>query len=281
MPDVLEALDDLVESVSLFELEDPTSGATTGWRIDLFARRRPDPAALTRALAPLVGKKRAARLELAPVPATDWLLAAAMQIEPVRAGRFFVHGAKDRQRAPADAVPIELEAGLAFGSGEHATTRACLLAIDRLARRRPFRRVLDLGCGSGILGIAAAKCWPCRVVAADIDEVAVRVAAENAAGNGVASRVAAVVSDGYRHPAIRRGAPFDLIVANILANPLIELAPRSARHLAPGGHAILSGLLDRQADAVVAAHRRAGLRPRGLLREGPWVALLLRGPRRP
>jgi ribosomal protein L11 methyltransferase len=193
----------------------------------------------------------------------------------VTAGRFVVHGSHARDDLPAGAVPIEIDAGLAFGSGEHATTRSCLTAIDQLARRHRFARVLDVGCGSGVLAIAAAKSWPAEVLGVDNDPIAVRIASANAALNGVGHRVRTVLAEGYAHSLVRRRRPFDLILANILADPLIELAPALRASLAPGGYAVLSGLLDRQADAVVAAHRRQGLRLLGWAQEGPWMALVL------
>ncbi|MGE3295638.1 MAG: 50S ribosomal protein L11 methyltransferase, partial [Geminicoccaceae bacterium] len=186
-----------------------------------------------------------------------------------------VHGSHARDAVPPGAVAIEIDAGLAFGSGEHATTQACLASLDRLARRRRFRRVLDVGCGSGVLAIAAAKCWPARVLAVDNDPIAVRVARENVALNGVAEHVRVELGEGYGHPFVRRLRPFDLVLANILADPLIELAPTLARHLAPAGHAVLSGLLDRQAEAVIAAHRREGLELVDRADQGPWAALVL------
>jgi ribosomal protein L11 methyltransferase len=166
-------------------------------------------------------------------------------------------------------LPIHLDAGQAFGSGEHDSTRGCLLAIDRLARR-PMR-VLDLGCGAGILAIAAAKRFHARVIAADNDPIAVAVTRENVVRNGVAARVRCRISDGYR--AVRRAGPFDLILANILADPLCAMARDTVRNLAPGGTVVLSGLLDRQADRVAAAHR--GLRLRQTIGEGLWVTLVL------
>jgi ribosomal protein L11 methyltransferase len=172
-------------------------------------------------------------------------------------------------------VPIRLDAGQAFGSGEHDSTRGCLLALDRLAGRRRLKRVLDLGCGAGILAIAAAKCWPARILAADNDPIAIAVARGNAERNGVASRVRCLQSDGYDSVVLRRSGPFDLILANILAEPLCDMARATARHLAPGGTAVLSGLLDRQADAVVAAHRPWGLRLRETIGRAPWVTLVL------
>jgi ribosomal protein L11 methyltransferase len=172
-------------------------------------------------------------------------------------------------------VPIELDAGLAFGSGEHATTQGCLLELDRLAGRRRFRRVLDLGCGSGILAIAAAKLGAARVIAADNDPLAVAVARENATRNRVGHRIRCLTSAGYRNPLLRTFGPYDLILANILADPLCALARECARHLAPGGIAVLSGLLDRQAARVIAPHRQARLRLRHEITIGIWTTLVM------
>ncbi|HEX6010244.1 MAG TPA: 50S ribosomal protein L11 methyltransferase [Geminicoccaceae bacterium] len=280
MPELPEGLEEDALSVSTFEIEDEATATPSGWRVELLYRERPDPAPLEAALARACAAAGSVLEGVAvePVPETDWVAAASLRLPPIVAGRFVVHGSHARGALPAGLVPVEVEAGLAFGSGEHATTRSCLLAIDRLARTRRFRRVLDLGCGSGVLAIAAARCWTAEVVAVDNDPIAVRVAAENARTNFVAARVRAVLADGYRHPLVRRRAPFDLVLANILADPLVELAPALRRHLAPGGHAVVSGLLDRQADAVVAAHREQGLRLADRLDHGPWTALVMRLP---
>ena len=272
--DLVERLDELALSVSAFEADGDGADRAPTWRIELLLDVEPDTAGIARAVAEagLPG----ADLTVDVVPETDWLTATARQFPPVRAGRFVAHGSHARDRLPVDAIPVEVDAGLAFGSGEHATTQGCLMAMSRIARRP--RRVLDLGCGSAVLAIAAARLWPAaRVLAADNDPVAVRVAAANVRINRVASRVETLVSEGYAASAIRRAAPFELILANILADPLIELAPALARHLAPGGHAILSGLLDRQAEAVTAAHARHGVRLVHRRDIGPWTTLLLRG----
>jgi ribosomal protein L11 methyltransferase len=279
-PADLGALEEQALSVSLFAIEDPATAEPVAWRVGLFFRNEPDVEALRRELAPILGGGAPEEIEVTAVPERDWIAASAMHHEPVRVGRFFVHAAKDRGRVPSGAVAVEVEAGLAFGSGEHATTQACLEAIDALARARRFRSVLDLGCGSGILAIAAARCWAtARVVAADSDPVAVRVAAENLALNGVAGRVAAVVSEGFAASAVRRGGPYDLVLANILADPLVELAPAVARHLAPGGAVVLSGLLDRQAAGVTRAYVAQGLRPLRQIDRSPWAGLVLAAPR--
>ena len=218
--------------------------------------------------------------DIAPLAATDWLARVAESFTPQRIGRSWVHGSHLRAAAPAGAVAIQLDPGLAFGSGEHESTRGCLLALDALAGRRRFRRVLDLGCGSGILAIAAAKCWPAAVLAVDNDPDAVAVAAANARNNGVADRVATAPSEGYRGRKVRARGPYDLVLANILADPLCAMARDLARHLAPGGSAILSGLLDRQAPRVVETHRAVGLRLRARLDLGIWTTLVLAKRRR-
>ncbi len=278
-PEAISALEERALSVSLFAIEDEASTEPVAWRIDLFFDAEPDAGLLRRDLESILPAP-SAEIEITAVPAQDWLAASAMQQEPVQVGRFFVHGSKDRSRVPVAAVPIEVEAGLAFGSGEHATTQACLEAVDRLTRGRRFRRVLDLGCGSGILAMAAARCWPARVVAADYDPVAVRVARENIALNGLAGRITTVVADGMRHSLIRRCAPYDLVLANILADPLIELAPAVARRVAAGGFVVLSGLLDRQALAVERAYGAAGLRLASTIARTPWMGLVFRRQRR-
>jgi ribosomal protein L11 methyltransferase len=268
-------------SVSAFEEEeDGDHGGDAGgglWRIELLHEGPPDRAALERQLAGLAAEHGLPPVDLGcePVPSTDWLIEVARRFPPTRIGRFFIHGREHAEPPPADTIPLQIEAGQAFGSGEHATTRGCLLALDSLARRRRLRRVLDLGCGSGVLAIAAAKAWPARVVAADNDPVAVAVAAENAGLNGVDGRVRAVESDGYAHPLIAAFGPYDLVLANLLADLHQELARDLARYLAPDGVAVLSGVLDRQADAVVAAHWPYGLRLRRTIAIGPWATLVL------
>lgn len=277
MPDWLDAFEDEALSISLFEIEDAATVEPVGWRVDLLYRDRPELRSLRRRLRNLcrADDLKLEAVEIEAVAAKNWVAATELRLPPIVAGRFVVHGSHARENLPLGLVAIEIDAGLAFGSGEHATTRSCLLAIDRLARLTRFRRVLDVGCGSGVLAIAAARCWPARVLAVDNDPIAVRVAAENLALNLPKGRAAAVLAEGYRHPKIRLGRTFDLILANILAGPLIALASDLKRHLAPGGYAVLSGLLDRQAEAVLLAHRRQGLRLVARLDDGPWVALVL------
>jgi ribosomal protein L11 methyltransferase len=213
-----------------------------------------------------------------PLPDQDWIKASQEGLAPVRAGRFFVHGAHDAGQVPPATIAMRIEAGLAFGTGHHETTALCLSLLSDLAKRRRFSRVLDLGCGTGLLAIGAAKLWRRRVIASDIDPVAVDVTRQNARSNGCAPLVRAVTADGLGHAAIRTRAPFDLIVSNILASPLTRLAPAIARSLARGGVLILSGLLRNQENLVVSFYTPHGLILRERRRDGPWSALVLTRP---
>jgi ribosomal protein L11 methyltransferase len=210
------------------------------------------------------------------LPEIDWVAHSLEGLKPVRAGRFLVHGAHDRERRRPQDLAIEIEAGQAFGTGHHGTTAGCLEMLDRLVRAERPRSALDLGTGSAVLAIALAKLARIPVLATDIDPVAVRVAAENAELNGVLSFVAARRANGFATPAIGLAAPFDLIVANILARPLMRLAPDFARHVAPGGSVVLSGILVRQRWPVLAAFAGQRFRHvRTTLREG-WATIHLK-----
>jgi ribosomal protein L11 methyltransferase len=278
----LAELEDAALSISAFEEAGQSNGDDGRWRVELIHRGEPDKHELAGLLAPLAERSGIERIDLtiAPLATANWLARVAASFTPHRIGRFWVHGSHVREAPPAGAVPIQLDAGLAFGSGEHASTQGCLLALDELARRRRFGRVLDMGCGSGILAIAAAKCWPARVLAVDNDPQAVAAARANARHNGVAHRVHVRWSEGYRSSEVRIGGPYDLILANILADPLCAMARDLARHLAPGGAAILAGLFDRQGVRVIDAHRAAGLRLRRWRRLETWSTLVLSAPRR-
>lgn len=211
-----------------------------------------------------------------PLPEHDWVAESQRQLPPVHAGRFYIHGSHDRGTAPAGALALEIEAGPAFGSGLHETTQGCLILLDQVLRRRTARRsALDLGCGSGVLALAYAKATRRPVLATDIDPPAVTTTLENAELNGLARHVAAVQADGLDDRLLRRRR-FDPILANILARPLIRLAPGLASRLAPGGDLILSGLLRRQALPILMAYRRQGLRTKRRLDRGPWTSLWLR-----
>jgi ribosomal protein L11 methyltransferase len=201
----------------------------------------------------------AAGFSVERLPDTDWVAKSLEGLKPVRAGRFLVHGSHDRARRRTNDIAIEIEAGQAFGTGHHGTTAGCLRAIDRLARSRKIRNALDIGTGSGVLAIAIAKVAKAPVLAGDIDPVAVGVARDNIRLNGVANYVCAVIAANLKKRGFGVRVPFDLTVANILAGPLMGLAPGIARALAPGGTVILSGLLPEQRARIVAAYRGQGL----------------------
>lgn len=205
----------------------------------------------------------------------DWVVESLKGLKPVRAGRFFVHGAHDRQLRPAGAIALEVEAAAAFGTGHHETTKGCLLLLDDLAKRRRFRHPLDLGCGTGVLAMAAASRWRVPVLATDIDPMAIRVARETVANNGLSHLVHCAVADGLEHGAIRQGAPFDLVMANILARPLLRLAPAISR-AAPRATLVLAGILEHQARPVAARYRQFGWRIQRRLDLGSWAILALK-----
>lgn len=224
----------------------------------------------------LAGLALSKRVEREALPDIDWVARSLEGLKPVRAGRFFVHGAHDRGKRHSSDLAIEIEAGLAFGTGHHGTTAGCLEMLDQVVRRERPRNALDLGTGSAVLAIALAKLAHIPVLATDIDPVAVRVAAANARLNHVKGLVETVTAPGFHHPIFARRAPFDLIVANILARPLMRLAPQMARHIKLGGSLVLSGILDRQRDAVISAYVGQAFRHvRTLHREG-WVTIHLK-----
>ncbi|WP_407716642.1 50S ribosomal protein L11 methyltransferase [Mangrovibrevibacter kandeliae] len=216
-----------------------------------------------------------ARVEREDLPDVDWMEQVLADLKPVRAGRFLVHGAHDRARVKPNDLSIEIEAGQAFGTGHHETTAGCLEAIDRILSMRMPQNALDLGTGSGVLAIALALRGRVPVLATDIDPVAVRVAQENVRANRVHTLVQTAVATGLSAAAIRDQSPYDLIVANILAGPLMRLAPGIARALTRDGDLVLSGILGRQRNAVLAAYRVQGLFHRHTLWRGDWVTLHL------
>ncbi len=217
-------------------------------------------------------------ITVAPLPDQDWIRLSQEGLPPVRAGRFFVYGAHDAGTVPHGVIPMKIEAGLAFGTGHHETTALCLAALSDIARQRQFFNVLDLGCGTGLLAIGAAKLWKRRVLASDIDPVAVEVTRDNARANGVGPLVTAVTAEGLTNPLLANAAPYDLLIANILAGPLTQLAPAIQRALAPGAVLLLSGLLTNQEKLVTSFYQ--SLRFAGARRSGPWSALVLEKPRR-
>ncbi len=247
------------------------------WRVEGYTLTPPSSETLTAVVAIAAARASIPEPDVVclPLPVTDWVAETQRSFQPLQAGRFFVQPSHYEGLSPAGAHVITLDAGAAFGTGEHATTKGCLLALDQLARARRFAKPLDLGCGSGILSIAAAKTWHVGVMASDIDPQAVIVARANARQNRVSALVDVSCSNGFAARPLRRAAPYDLILANILARPLVGLSLAIRRHVAPDGICVLSGLLAHQEREVSAAYRRQGFR---LVRRIPidgWHTLIL------
>lgn len=265
----------------LTEMLDPppavsSSETSGGWLLDVYFVEPPDPAGLAAVADSFPHFDAIRHLRAEMLPDEDWVASVQRGLHPIEAGRFFIHGSHDRARAGAKPFAIEVDAGQAFGTAHHGTTRGCLLLLDRLAKKQGIWRTLDLGTGSGVLAIAAAKVLCGDILATDIDPVAIKVAKENFARNGVAAEVTPIVASGLAHPAIAAKAPFDLIMANILAGPLIGMASRIARVAAPGGHLILSGLLDGQAREVRARYLAQGFSFEARISLEGWTALHMR-----
>ena len=246
------------------------------WQLAVHFRERPDEAGLRALVALAAGEAAAAALAIEPVAPADWVKQSLAGLKPVRAGRFIVHGAHDRARIKPNDIGIEIEAALAFGTGHHGTTRGCLLALDTLAKRRRAAHVLDLGTGSGVLAIAAAKILRARVTASDIDRVAVAAARTNARLNNAGAAITFVHATGANARAIAQGGPYDLIFANILLGPLLRLAAPLSRLAAIGGRVVLSGLLPGHANAVFAIYRAQGFVLEHRIPLDGWVTLVLK-----
>lgn len=256
-------------AVSTFEIPE-----TKAWRVEAYYPETPDRLALLELLAGHIGDETEIALE--DVPDENWVAISQAALPPVAAGRFIVHGSHDRAAIGFRLNAIEIDAGEAFGTAHHATTRGCLDALDRMTRRHRPGRVLDLGCGSGVLAIAAARTLPkARILASDIDAEAVRVAHANARANRAGARIPVHVATGLDHPALRGECRFDLVLANILAGPLIRLAPALRRAIAPKGIAILSGILAEQADEVAAAYRAQSFHVTGRWIDTGWATLVV------
>jgi ribosomal protein L11 methyltransferase len=246
------------------------------WDVTVHFADPPDQGLVRELVISAAGEDIAKGIAFDTVEAKDWVKASLEDLVPVPAGRFVVHGQHDRNRVAPNKLGIEIEAALAFGTGHHGTTRGCLLLLDHVLKAWRPRRVLDLGTGTGVLAIAAAKALHQRVLASDIDPLSVQVARENARLNVTGHLVQAIRATGFSAPQFAAAAPFDLVLANILANPLRQLATPMARHLAPSALVILSGLLTPQAAAVIAAYRARGLVPVRHLRVEGWSSVLLR-----
>lgn len=265
----MERLDPVPTGIGVFEVEDG-SGI---WEVGGYFSERPDMAGLA-LLATLHG---AADFAVSRIEDRDWVAQVRRDLHPVHAGRFTVYGGHDSHSIGPHRIGLKIEAAMAFGTGHHGTTRGCLLLFEHLWRHgaRP-RRVADVGCGTAVLAMAAAKLLRVPVVATDIDPVATATAWENVRANGLAPWIRTGCAVGFRHQELSAAAPFDLVFANILAGPLKRLAPDISRHLAPGGHAILSGLMTPQAKSVEAVFRGHGLQAVHRVRLGEWTSLLMR-----
>ncbi|HEX2580509.1 MAG TPA: 50S ribosomal protein L11 methyltransferase [Dongiaceae bacterium] len=242
-----------------------------GWRIEAIAENKPERAALRAALAAFSGVAP----RIVPLPDKDWVKESERGLGPIRAGRFFIHGSHFTGRPPAGMTAFEIDASLAFGTGRHETTKLCLRLLQALkAEGRAPRRILDLGTGTGILAFAAATLFPrARILAVDNDRDSVRIARNNARRNGLADKVGIAVSDGYEARRIRAESPYELIIANILARPLIAMAPDLGTHLDNRGYALISGITRDQVPEIMAAH--APLQMVKQRSQGQWSALLL------
>ncbi len=253
-------------AVSLFENEEAEQ-----WLADaLYDTKQEASAALE-----LLDEEHQLCASIAPVPEKDWVAVSLEGLEPVRAGCFVIHGHHHENVAGPDEIPIVIDAGQAFGTGHHGTTLGCLMAIDRLGERKAFRNTLDLGCGTGVLAMAVAKRLAAPVVASDNDPVAIEVAEANAAENGCGQMIRFVTAEGLDHGMIAGTQPFDLIVANILLEPLMALAEPITRALAPDGILIVSGILTEQEEPLLAAYKPQGLRLADRLRIDEWSTLVL------
>lgn len=264
----MEALTPEPTGVGVFEIEDD-SGL---WEVGGYFTEEPDQAGLA-LLATLHGSKEFAVSEL---PEVDWVAHVKRELAPVEAGRFFVHGSHDADKLPTDKIGLLIDAAMAFGTGHHGTTLGCLKALDQLVDDGFVgTKVVDIGCGTAVLAMAAARIWPDPVLASDIDEVAVDVARANVAANELEGRVTCVEAAGFNAPELKNAAPFDLVFANILKGPLIGLAPDMAANIQPGGYAILSGILNPQADEVVEVYFQNGFNLINRSEIVDWTTLIL------
>ncbi|NNU81272.1 50S ribosomal protein L11 methyltransferase [Halovulum dunhuangense] len=267
-----DAIDEMTPSptgVGIFEIEDG-SGL---WEVGGYFTQKPDVAALD-----LMAAMHGARpFAVSRVEDRDWVAQVRRELTPVEAGRFVVFGSHDRDTIPENRIGLEIEAAMAFGTGHHGTTRGCLLALDRLMRQGMVAgNTADIGCGTGVLAMAARRAFKRDVIASDIDPVAVATAVANMHANRIGAAVPVVCGAGFRNPALRTRAPYDLVFANILARPLVQLAPDMARHIRPGGVAILSGILNRQARRVEGVYAGHGFSRIDRINLGEWVTLVLR-----
>jgi ribosomal protein L11 methyltransferase len=272
---IVESFEPAETAASAFETDAPLAGGGKAWMVEVYFGFAPDEQALRELVAAAAGETAATALEFGRTPERDWVANALAGLSPVRAGRFLVHGAHDRAEVRSNDIAIEIEAALAFGTGHHGTTRGCLLHLGQVLRRRRPRRILDVGCGTGVLAIAAAKALRSRVALGDIDPIAVAIARDNARLNSVGALLRPLVSRGVERRELRIGGPFDLVFANILAKPLRALAPSLSAVIAGDGEAIVSGLLCADVPGVLAAWRAQGFVLAARIDLEGWASLRL------
>ncbi|WP_293445098.1 50S ribosomal protein L11 methyltransferase [Planktotalea sp.] len=267
-----EAMERLIPEptgVGVFEVEDG-SGL---WEVGGYFIDAPDIGGLDLLAAAFNAKP----FVVSEIPETDWVAHVRRELAPVEAGRFFVYGSHDADQVPDECEPLLIEAAMAFGTGHHGTTLGCLRALDRLANEGFFgKSVADIGCGTAVLAMGAARIWTGDVIASDIDEVAVDVARVNVSANKLEGRVHCVEAAGFDNPELSAAGPFDLIFANILKGPLIMLAPEMCANLERDGYLILSGLLNEQADEIIEVYARSGANLVHHEVIGEWSSLTLR-----
>ena len=264
----LEKLNPPPMGVGVFELEDG-SGA---WEVGAYFHDKPDEISIL-LLENAFGTDGFA---ISEIPETDWVAKVKRELSPVEAGRFFVFGKHDLKKLPKDKVGLLIEASMAFGTGHHGTTKGCLLALNNLiAKGNKIDDVIDIGCGTAVLAMAVAKVSSSRVIASDVDQVAVEVALANLKANKLENRIVCFRAAGYEHTEIKSNAPFDLIFANILKSPLIDLAPSIRKYIKSNGHAIISGILDVQAIEIMEVYRQNKLEVLDRIDIDEWVTLTL------
>jgi ribosomal protein L11 methyltransferase len=273
---IFESFEPAEAASTAFETDDPWPGGGRAWLMEAYFGSEPDEEAIRALITAAADETTTRAATFGMTEKRDWVANSLAGLKPVRAGRFLVHGRHDRSRIQANDVAIEIEAGLAFGTGHHGTTRGCLMHFDRLLRRRRPKRVLDVGCGAGVLAIAAAKVLRRKVWLGDVDPVAVAVANANARLNGVGVLCRAIVSRGVENAALREAVPYDLVFANILAKPLRLLAPSLAAVISADGDAIVSGLLLADVPGVLASWRAQGFDLAERIELEGWASLRLR-----
>ncbi len=266
--EAMERLEPEPTGVGVFEVEDG-SGL---WEVGGYFTETPDETAL----AVLAAAFEAKPFVVSELPETDWVAHVRRELAPVEAGRFFVYGSHDADKLPEGRIPLLIEAAMAFGTGHHGTTLGCLKALDLLLDEGfAAAKVADIGCGTAVLAMAAARVWDGDIIASDIDQVAVDVAEANLKANGMAGQVKCVEAAGFDHPDLKSHAPYDLIFANILKGPLVALSPEIAANLRVGGYAILSGILNEQADDVISVYLQNGFNLSNRSEIGEWTTLIL------